>query len=113
MASIHGLGEMTFGELHDEISRGGKFVAYDYCISALILSFRRSSGIYYFHPGENSVVKGLPWVALTFVFGWWGLPWGLIWTPIALVHNLAGGRDVTARVLQSLTPDVPADTPES
>jgi hypothetical protein len=27
--------------------------------------------------------------AFSFAFGWWGFPWGLIWTPIQVIRNLA------------------------
>jgi len=34
------------------------------------------------------------------VFGWWGLPWGLVMTPIQLVRNLAGLLAGTERLGQ-------------
>ena len=36
------------------------------------------------------------------LFGWWGIPWGPIWTIGSLVTNLRGGRDITREVLQAL-----------
>ena len=35
---------------------------------------------------------------VSLVFGWWGFPFGLIYTPMALITNLSGGRDVTALI---------------
>jgi hypothetical protein len=32
--------------------------------------------------------------------GWWGVPWGLIYTPLTLWTNLSGGRAVTAEEWQ-------------
>jgi hypothetical protein len=48
------------------------------------------------------VTKGLPWCGVSLVLGWWGLPWGLIWTPMAIYKNLTGGIDVTSTVCQQL-----------
>ena len=31
------------------------------------------------------------------LLGWWGFPWGFIYTPAVLVTNLKGGRDVTSK----------------
>ena len=70
-----------------------------YCISALVITFRRNSPVYFIRGGENATAKGLPWTLLTLVAGWWGFPWGLIWTPIALFNNLRGGKDVTNTLL--------------
>jgi hypothetical protein len=36
------------------------------------------------------------------LLGWWGFPWGFIYTPQVIAKNLQGGVDVTANVLASL-----------
>jgi hypothetical protein len=33
---------------------------------------------------------------VSLLLGWWGVPWGLIYTPLTLWSNLSGGREVTA-----------------
>ena len=75
---IVGIERMSSAELTSELQRGGKFVMYYYCISLLIITFRRSSDVHFIRVGESSVSKGLPWSLLTFVLGWWGIPWGPI-----------------------------------
>jgi len=40
---VHGIEGMSPDQIVFEIDRGGKFVFYRYCISVLILTFRRSS----------------------------------------------------------------------
>jgi hypothetical protein len=104
---IQGIEGMSTDQLHFEIQRGGKFVFYQYAISVLVMSFRRSSDIYFIRAGEGSVSKGLPWTALSLVAGWWGIPWGPIFTIQSLVTNLKGGKDVTAEISARLAP-VPA-----
>jgi hypothetical protein len=34
--------------------------------------------------------------------GWWGIPWGPVWTLVTLGQNVSGGKDVTAPVLAAL-----------
>ena len=57
---IRGIEGMKGGELEFEIQRGGKFVLFQYCISVIVLTFRRPSDIYFLRQGESAVTKGLP-----------------------------------------------------
>ena len=99
---IIGIEGMTADEIRYEVQRGGSFVYYQYCISVLVMSFKRPSGVYFIKGGHNKVTKGLPFTALSFFLGWWGIPWGPIWTIGILITNLRGGKDVTQSVLSSL-----------
>jgi hypothetical protein len=93
---IVGAEGMSTDQLKFEIQRGAKLVCYQYCVSVLVMSFRRASGVYFIPPGESAVSKGLPWIALTLVAGWWGIPWGPIFSIQSLVTNFKGGKDITA-----------------
>jgi hypothetical protein len=93
---IQGIEGMSTDQLRFEIQRGAKLVFYQYCISILVMTFRRSSDVYYIPAGESAVSKGLPWTLLSLVAGWWGIPWGPIFTVQSLVTNFKGGKDVTA-----------------
>ena len=108
---IQGADGLTFEQIQTEVGRGGKFVIYQYCISVLVMTFRRSTDIYFIRPGENAVAKGMQWTLISLVAGWWGFPWGLIYTPMVLFQNLKGGKDVTPQVLgqyaQSAAPTAP------
>lgn len=99
---IKGIEGLTVAQLQSEVANGGKFVVYTYCISVILLSFKRSSSIYFVKAGENAFVKGLPFTLLSAVLGWWGIPWGIIYTIGALVTNISGGKDVTADVMKVL-----------
>jgi hypothetical protein len=99
---IRGIEGMRHGELDFEIRRGAKFVLFQYCISIIVLTFRRPSDIYFLRQGENPVVKGLPFTVLSLVAGWWGIPWGPIYTIQSVYNNSRGGKDVTQAVLNSL-----------
>ena len=45
---IRGIEGMKNGELEFEIQHGGKFVLFQYCISIIVITFRRPSDIYFF-----------------------------------------------------------------
>ncbi|HEY6348561.1 MAG TPA: hypothetical protein VI636_04045 [Candidatus Angelobacter sp.] len=101
--TLVGIDRMSPAELSFELQRGGKFVIYYYCISVIIMTFRRGSHIYFIKAGESSVFKGLPWTLLSLLVGWWGIPWGPIWTIQSMVVNFRGGKDVTDSVVRSLS----------
>jgi hypothetical protein len=103
MAKIVGLEDIkSGGQLQQEIQQGGKFVIYQFCVSLLIITFKRSSSIYFISHEQNAVVKGLPFTLLSLVLGWWGIPWGPIYTIQSVWVNFQGGRDVTKEVVASM-----------
>lgn len=107
MAKIVGLEDIqSGGQLQAEIQQGGKFVMYQYCISLLVITFKRFSNIYFIRHDESAVVKGLPFTLLSLVLGWWGIPWGPIYTIQGVWINFSGGKDVTQEVLASMTASV-------
>lgn len=95
---IQGIEGMSCDRLQFELHRGAKLVFYQYAISVLVMSFRRSSDVYFIPAGESAVKKGLPWSLISLVAGWWGIPWGPIFTVQSLVTNFKGGKDVTAEL---------------
>jgi hypothetical protein len=99
---IRGIEGMKNGELDFEIQRGAKFVIFQYCVSVVILTFRRPSHIYFIWQDENALVKGLPFTLLSLVAGWWGIPWGPIYTVQSIYNNSRGGKDVTQAVVSSV-----------
>ncbi|HEX8835555.1 MAG TPA: hypothetical protein VF748_01350 [Candidatus Acidoferrum sp.] len=110
---IRGIEGMKNGELEFEIQRGGKFVLFQYCISIIVITFRRPSDIYFLRPGETAVTKGLPFTLLSLVAGWWGIPWGPIYTIQSVYNNSRGGKDVTQAVVNSFRAQAAAPAPAS
>ena len=98
---INGIEGMTVSHIQSEIARGGKFVIFPYCISIVVMTFRRNSDIYFIKAGESAVSAGLGYTLLALILGWWGIPWGPIFTIGAIYTNLTGGKDVTAEVMAS------------
>jgi hypothetical protein len=95
---IDGIDNLTPAALEAELAEGGRFVHYEYCISLLVLSLRCPTGIRYLRPGEIGLLRGLPYALISLLLGWWGLPWGPIYTPLTIFTNLCGGHDVTDQV---------------
>jgi len=99
---IHGIEGMTTNEINEELRRGAKFVLYQYCISVLVMTFKRGTDVYFIKSGESAVGKGIGWTILTVFLGWWGIPWGPIHTIGSLITNFAGGKNVTAEILAAV-----------
>ena len=99
---IQGINGLSQSEIDFELQRGAKFVIFQYCISIVVLTFKRPSDIYFVRSGENAATKSLPFTLLSLVAGWWGIPWGPIYTIQSLYNNLQGGKDVTQQVRNSL-----------
>lgn len=108
MVKIRGIEGMRPGEVDFEIQRGARFVFFQYCISIVVLTFRRASDIYFLRQGESAVTKGLPFTLLSLVAGWWGIPWGPIYTIQSVYNNSRGGKDVTESVLNSVRAETAA-----
>lgn len=101
---IDGLGERSQDELRQALEAGGRFVFYEFCISLVVITFRRPSRVYFLPANDLGLVRGLPYSLCSLLLGWWGLPWGVIYTPLTVLTNLTGGCDVTAQVWPLLAP---------
>jgi hypothetical protein len=95
---IHGIERMSTDQVNFELQRGGRFVVFQYTVSVLILTFRRPSGVYFIRAGESTVSKSVGFTLLTLVAGWWGIPWGPIYSVQSLITNFRGGKDVTKQI---------------
>ena len=93
---------MSPDQIRHEVERGGRFVIFEYCISIVVLSFKRVSGVHFIKTEDSVFRKGAPYSLISLLFGWWGIPWGPIWTVSTLVTNCRGGRDITSEVMQAL-----------
>jgi hypothetical protein len=102
--NVEGAGRRTPAELVMELQTGARFVVFQYCVSLLVVTFKRNSDAYLIKPGESAAGTGLRYTLLSLLLGWWGLPWGLIYTLESIVINLQGGRDVTQEVVRAALP---------
>ena len=100
---INGVEGMTVAEVQSEIAKGGRFVIFQYCVSILIITFKRSSDIYFIKAGDGTFGLSIGYTLVTLLLGWWGIPWGPIYTIGAIVTNLGGGKDVTKELMPTLS----------
>lgn len=99
---IQGVEGLSVGEVSDMVRRGGRFVIFTYTISILVMTFKRPTSVHFVRPEDSAFVKGLPFTLISLFLGWWGFPWGLIYTPMSIIENLSGGKDVTTEVMAVL-----------
>ena len=97
--SIKNVQGLTAEVLRAEVGNGARFVQFDYTISIVVMTFKRSTDIYFVRHDASHWKHSLPFTMISLVLGWWGIPWGFIYTPMALYTNLSGGRDLTREVL--------------
>jgi hypothetical protein len=94
---ILGAERMSEEALRRELEAGGRLVVFEYCISLLVITYQRTSDVYFVPAGGGTLGKSFGYTLLTLLAGWWGFPWGPIYTVRALTTNFGGGRDVTAK----------------
>ena len=99
---LKGVDGLTIADINAEVTRGARFVVFQWVVSLVYVSFRRNSPIFFVRSGEGTLKKCLPYCARSLVLGWWGIPWGFIWTPFSVLRNLRGGIDVTLSVASGM-----------
>lgn len=99
---IKGLEGLSDAQIEIEIQQGGKFIVFQYCISILIMTFRRSSDVHFIKSSESPFMLGLPYTLLSLFLGWWGFPWGPIYTIGVIATNIGGGKDVTTQIMEAV-----------
>jgi len=102
MAEIKNVNGLTISDINRELDNGAKFVVFQYCISIVVMTFRRGSDIYFIKAGDSSIKYSIGFTILTLLFGWWGIPWGPIYSIGSLYTNLTGGKDITQEVINSM-----------
>jgi hypothetical protein len=99
--AIQNLDGLNEQQLRSELQNGGKFVVYYYAISIVFMTFRRGSDIFFIRSNESPIKHGWPYLLLSMVLGWWGFPWGPIYT-IQSIYIAFAGKDVTAEIAAQL-----------
>lgn len=74
---------------------------YQYCVSIVVMTFKQPTDIYFIKAGESGVKHHIGYTFLTLILGWWGIPWGPIYTIGVLFSNMSGGKDITYEVMNS------------
>lgn len=61
------------------------------CFSFLVLS-TKSPSRFFIRGHDNTILMGTIYTIITLIFGWWGIPWGPIYTLETLYRNATGGH---------------------
>ena len=76
-----------------EIKQNSEAVAYTYVISIVILTFRRSTRFYLTDAEKDkALIALLLCTVCNLTLGWWGLPWGPIYTIKETICNFVKPR---------------------
>ena len=105
--AIKGVEGLTVGEVQDQVRQGARFLVFGYCMSFLVITLKRSSDVTFVRAGDSAFAAGLPYTILSLFLGWWGFPWGFIYTPMVLIQNLSGGEDLTQQVMSAFGNSAP------
>jgi len=89
-------------DLQKEAQKGARFIYYAFTISLIVVTLKRTSGVYMVRDGEHASAKGLPYTILSVLFGWWGIPFGPKYTLQSIRTNINGGKDVTDEVMATV-----------
>jgi len=100
---IRNIEGLRVSQVRDLVYQGGKFVVFPYTVSFILMTLKRSSDIYFIRPGENTFKYSYGFVFLNLFVGWWGFPWGPIYTIGSAYHHVVGGKDLTQAVMSHLT----------
>ena len=107
MMEIKGIDGLSVDQLNFELQNGGRFVIFEYCISIIFMTLRRPSAVFFLRGSDSPFSRGLPYSACSLLLGWWGIPWGPIYTLSSCFNNSRGGRDVTQQVIHALSQPAP------
>jgi hypothetical protein len=100
---VQGFDNLTPSQRADALAAGSRLVFYEYCVSLVVLTLRCPTRLHLLRAGDRGVLRGLPYALVSLLLGWWGIPWGLVYTPATVFTNLCGGHDVTEEVRAMLT----------
>ncbi len=100
---IRNIEGLSAGMLEREVEKGGRFVHFTYAVSVIFFTLRRRTDVFFLRAGESAGHYSRSSSVISFLFGWWGLPWGPKYTLQSLVSNFRGGKDVTDEVMAVIT----------
>ena len=100
---VVGLEDKTDKEIRELLNAGGKVVYFPYILSFILYTANNSSKLFYIAPNESAFSSyGYKYFLISLLFGWWGIPFGPIYTIGAFFTILFGGTDITEEVLETI-----------
>lgn len=69
------------------------YVRYPYVVSAGVVTFRFESRVHAVRGADARYLRAVPYLLVSILLGWWGVPWGPVLTWRAMWECLGGGRE--------------------
>ena len=89
------------GSLVEAVLAGHRYYAVPFVFSLAVITFRRTmGGVHEVSDGKWPVLPIAGATLITSVVGWWGFPWGIVYSIAALIRLWNGGKDLTKTMLQ-------------
>ncbi|HEX2901167.1 MAG TPA: hypothetical protein VHS96_15720 [Bacteroidia bacterium] len=95
-------------QLVDSLQNGGRFVVFYTTVSIVIMTFRLGSDIYFIDSAQKPIRFGWKSMLLSGLLGWWGFPWGPIYTCQSIATAFRG-MDVTKEVMAQMARGIPSE----
>ena len=92
---------LTAHDLQRQVDNGAQFIYFAYTISLIVVTFKRTSGVYLMQQEDNRLMRGIPFTIISLLFGWWGIPYGPLYTIESIRTNMRG-KDVTDEVMATV-----------
>lgn len=77
--------------MNAESSQPPVVVRYPYVVSLFVCTLRFESREYLIRSTDARYLRGIPYLFVSLLLGWWGVPWGPIHTWEAVWECLRGG----------------------
>jgi hypothetical protein len=95
--------ELTLEELETQVENGAKFKIFPYCISLFFaVTLKRLSPAIFINSSEIEQRYKRKYNRLSYIFGLWGIPWGIHYTINYTRLNKKGGIDVTKDIMLNI-----------
>jgi hypothetical protein len=95
--------DLSLDALKKKVEQGSRFIVLPYCISVLFaITLRRFSPAILIHHDEELEVYQRKYKLITWLLGWWGFPWGPVYSLRYLKVIKSGGIDVTEEVILNI-----------
>lgn len=108
---IIGSEHLSEEEIALKLTEGFRLLSYEYCLSFLVITLKRPTAVYLVAPGESDLGNRALFSSLSFFMGWWGIPWGPIYTISTIYRNLSGGHDHSKALIEHVLAKSPSGPP--
>lgn len=104
-----GTSGMTLRDVEDDILKGGRFLAFHWCLSLIVLTHSHQTRPRYVRSWQSPSGSAWFYSLLTMLLGWWSIH-GIVYTPLCLWRNTRGGTDMTREVMSQMVGPVRAES---